>query len=174
MSRKKTTIRRRKSKKVKKKAKLWGLEPRTFNRGIRQFLDQDYANTLDDKEKQWLSDFNETYYGNKFPRKDKRGPKTNMFDKQGIPRTEIFQQTNERTRDIYTTNYRINESGNTERGYESENGENTRSNLFDRDRETIEEELIEYVDLKILTDEYIKRGYNKKEARELALEELKL
>src|SRR5882724_10751545 len=89
----------------KKTKKLWGLEFKSFSRGARQLMDQDYVDGLSDKDKEWLSDFNETYYGNKFPRSDKRGRKTNMFDKAGIPRKEIFDATNARNRDIHTPHY---------------------------------------------------------------------
>lgn len=140
------------------------MEARTFNRGARYMIDQDYVNDLSPEDKQWLSDFNETYYGNKFPKKNKSGRKTNMFDKAGIPRKEIYDQYNARCRDIHATGYRLN-SDTTDVTLDP-NGETT--NLFDHDRETIEPELIEYLDFNKLVEMYKKMGHGEAEAKALA------
>lgn len=55
-------------------------------------MDQDYVSKLNDKEKEWLSKFNEEFYGNVLSPKTKRSKKG---------RKEIFDQTNARNRDIY-------------------------------------------------------------------------
>lgn len=154
---------RKKTNKNKPK-KLWGLEVGSFSRGARQLMDQDYVDTLKQDEKQWLSDFNETYYGNKFPRRDKRGRKTNMFDKAGIPRKEVFDATNARNRDVHTTNYRIN-SDTTDVTEDS-------TNLFDLDREGYEGELCDLIDFNRLVEKYVKEGNSSEKARIMALTEL--
>lgn len=157
-----------KSKKItKKQEKLWGLEPRTFNRATRQFVDQDYVNKLDDNEKKWLSDFNNTYYSNKYPRSDKPGPKTNLFDKAGVPRKEIFDTTNARNRDVHTVWYKINEA--EARVGREEDDPDTKKTLFDLDRESYDNELIDYLDFKKAVAKYIAAGCDEEEARSKAL-----
>ena len=93
----KKRVKRQKKNRIQKRRKpekAWGLEFRVFNRGIRNHLDIDYVDQLDDEARQFLDKFIQTYYNNVFPAKSKPGRKTNMFDKAGIPRTEIFDQTN--------------------------------------------------------------------------------
>lgn len=128
-------------------------------------MDQDYIQVLESAEKQWLNDFNETYYGNKFPNKSRRGRKTNMFDKADIARKEIFDQTNARNRDIHTTSYKIN--ADQGRLYEDHN-DKERLSIFDLERDTIETELIDYLDLKRLTEDLMACGYGRKKARKEA------
>lgn len=89
MSRKKKKSKRKSTSKYKKK--LWGLEPLTFPKTINHYIDQDYVKELSDKEKEWLSDFNEEYYGNKLSKKTLRNK---------VKKKEIFDQTNARNRDI--------------------------------------------------------------------------
>lgn len=174
MSRKKVkkTIRRRKQKKrvrkTKKPSKLWGLEARTFSRGARHLMDQDYFDKLSPEEKQWLSDFNETYYGNKYPNKSTKGRKTNMFDKAGIPRKETYNATNARNRDIHATGYRIN-SDTTDITLNA-NGEST--NLFDRNRESIEPAMIEWLDFNQRVEMYKKLGHEEAEAKAMATQDV--
>lgn len=146
------------------------MEPRTFSRGSRQFLDQDYIADLGPEDRKWLSDFNETYYSNKFPPKSKPGRKTNMFDKAGIARKEIFDQTNARNRDVHTTSYKIN----TDHSNIDTDGAHQRLSLFDKERETIETELIDYLDLKRLTEDFMALGYSAKRARREAEQTLAL
>lgn len=167
MSRKAKPVRRSKAKKkVKKKSKkLWGLEVRTFSRGARQYMDQDYVKDLSDDDKRWLSDFNETYYGNKFPRASKPGKKTNLFDKAGVPRTEIFDQTNARNRDIHTTGYKINAEVNP---YDAKDNYQ-RPSLFDLDRPSTEDPLIDYLDFKNLVEKLMSEGYTLDDARAKAI-----
>lgn len=69
-------------------------------------MDQDYVNKLDDKDKEWLSNFNEEYYGNKLSNKTKRSKSK---------RKAIYDQTNARNRDIYNIGIRW-ENGGTGQG----------------------------------------------------------
>jgi hypothetical protein len=156
---------KKKKKKVKKSEVKWGLEFNVFNRGIRQYLDIDYVNKLSPEEKEFLNQFVQTYYNNSFPKKSKPGRKTNMFDKAGIPRKEIFDQTNARNRDIYTTNYHI---------YDSEkNSDNANlDSVFDINRESYEEELTDYLDYKKIYDTYIKAGFDEDEARSKTMSDM--
>jgi hypothetical protein len=105
-----TPVKRRRKSHKKKQTKLWGLERLTFPKAIQHVLDMDYIAELNDDEKRWLSEFNASYYGNTFPSKHKSGRKTNMFDKAGIPRKELYDQTNARNRDIFSKRYKFNET----------------------------------------------------------------
>lgn len=89
--------------KKKKKVKLWGLERLTFNKAAQQYLDQDYISTLDDKDKEWLSRFNNEYYGNTL---NKNWNKNLHYKEQ---KKAIFDQTNARNRDIFNKRYKFNE-----------------------------------------------------------------
>jgi len=164
MSRKKRTIRRQVPKTTKKAKRLWGLEVRTFNHGVRPFIDQDYVKDLNDAEKAWLSEFNESYYGNVFPKK-KKGRKTNMFDKAGVPRTEIYNQTNSRNRDVHTKFFKIN----ADSGYVKEDDSKQSLSVFDKERENIENELIECVDYRRFYEQFREAGYGKTASRREAL-----
>lgn len=154
-------------KKNKKEEKKWGLEFNVFNRGIKQYLDIDYVNKLSPEEKEFLNNFVQTYYNNVFPKKSKKGPKTNMFDKAGIARKEIFDQTNARNRDIYTTNYHVHD-------YQKKEGNEHLDSIFDLDRESYEHELLDYITFKRLVEDYMKAGLDEEEARNKALEDLEL
>lgn len=96
-------MQKRKPKKIKK-AKLWGLEVRTFNKAAQQYMDVDYVNKLDDDEKEWLSQFNNEYYGNTLKLEDWR---QNLHYKD--QKKSIFDATNARNRDIYNKRYKYNE-----------------------------------------------------------------
>lgn len=170
---KKSTANRQKSKKrqVKKKKidKAWGLEFNVFNRGIRQYLDIDYVSKLTPDAKQFLDKFIQTYYNNVFPGKSKPGPKTNMFDKAGIARKELFDQTNARNRDIYTTQYITYD-------YASDNTYEEHQSIFDINRKQntnlLEETSIDYLDFKRLVEQYAEEGMTEEQAREKALKQL--
>lgn len=157
----------RKKKKTKKNQTKWGLEFNVFNRGIRQYLDIDYVNKLSPEDKEFLNNFIQTYYNNVFPKKSKKGPKTNMFDKAGIARKEIFDQTNARNRDIYTTGYHVHD-------YQKMEGNEHLDSIFDLDRESHEEELLNYLAFKKLVEDYMKAGMEEEEARNKAIEDLEL
>lgn len=161
----KTKKKKKKKKNIKKAKVKWGLEFNVFNRGIRQYLDIDYVNKLSSEEKEFLDQFIQTYYNNSFPKKSKPGRKTNMFDKAGIPRKEIFDQTNARNRDIYTTGYHIHE---TEKTSENMNLDS----IFDLNRESYEEELTEYLDYKKIYDTYINAGFDEDEARSKTMSDM--
>jgi len=88
---------------AKKLPKLWGLEVRTFNKAAQQYMDVDYVNKLNDEEKQWLSQFNNEYFGNTL-NKDWR---KNLHMKDS--KKAIYDQTNARNRDMYNKRYRMND-----------------------------------------------------------------
>lgn len=80
----------------------------------RPYVDYDYVDSLSDKDKEWLNEFTEEYYGNTF-RKDKKKKlksgkkkklKRGLHAKAGLERTELYRQTNERNRDIYNQRLR--------------------------------------------------------------------
>lgn len=60
-------------------------------------MDQDYINELSDKDKEWLSKFNEEWYGNKLSKRTARSKNK---------RKEIYDQTNARNRDVYNLHSR--------------------------------------------------------------------
>lgn len=142
----------------KKKSTLWGLEPRTFKRGARYFVDQDYTTQLTDKEKKWLSVFNEEYYNNVLTNKTKKSKKK---------RKAIYDLTNARNRDMYTTNYRIYDP-------QAKVGEEENLKLLiDKDREGYEDELTYWIDYKKLYNKYIELGFSPETAKLNAEEDLK-
>lgn len=65
-------------------------------------MDQDYINKLNDKEKEWLSKFNEEEYGNKLSKKTKRSK---------TQRKRIYDQTNARNRDLFNVGIKWNNGG---------------------------------------------------------------
>jgi len=93
----------RKPKVVKKQRKLWGLERFTFPVAIQNVMDMDYIGKLNNKEKQWLSQFNNEYFGNTL-NKDWR---KNLHLKE--QKKSIYDQTNARNRDIFNQRYKFNE-----------------------------------------------------------------
>jgi len=101
---KKETKRSKKPTQKTRPKKLWGLERLTFPKAVQQYLDQDYISTLNDEEKQWLSKFNNEYYGNTL-NKDWR---KNLHLKE--QKKAIFDQTNARNRDIFNNRYKFNEN----------------------------------------------------------------
>lgn len=141
----------------RKKQTLWGLEPRTFKRGSRYFVDQDYTKDLSDKDKKWLSTFNEEYYNNVLTPKTKRSKKK---------RKTIYDLTNARNRDMYT-NYRIYD---TEK--RNDNDDELKL-LIDTNRESCEDELTSWIDFKKSYSKFINLGFSEEEARTMAEEELK-
>lgn len=90
-----------------------------------------------------------------------------MFDKAGIARKEIFDQTNARNRDIYTTGYHVHD-------YQKMEGNEHLDSIFDLDRESHEEELLNYLAFKKLVEDYMKAGMEEEEARNKAIEDLEL
>lgn len=94
-----------------------------------------------------------------------------MFDKAGIDRTEIYSQTNARNRDVHTTWYKINTDSGSIR---DDSSAQERLKVYDMDRETIEDELIDYLDVKRTTEGFIACGYGKRKARKLADETIAL
>lgn len=57
----------------RKKSNTFGLHPRNYPLSVRWRVDQDYTEKLSQEEKEWLSAFNDAYYGGDFraaPEKD--------------------------------------------------------------------------------------------------------
>lgn len=176
----------RQKEKKKKKAvkgqkieKLWGLEPKTFSRGSRYFIDQDYAGELSKEEKAWLSKFNEEYYGNKVKKKDSLHlDKLKNYDKRKkkfktakrkIMKT-LYDATNARNRDLHTVNYKI---------YDDEKRvSEDQESLFDLSRKVdynvIEDTTVDYIAFKNLMERYLKQGFTEEQAREKAIVEFNL
>jgi hypothetical protein len=61
-----------------------------------ELMDQDYINKLSEKEKEWLSNFNEEYISGNFSHKGKK------FHKTKKARRECYSRNNARNRDLYT------------------------------------------------------------------------
>jgi hypothetical protein len=53
------------------KSKYPGLKRYNFPLNTREYVDQDYTNNLTPEEKEWLSKFNDEYYGGKVRKGDK-------------------------------------------------------------------------------------------------------
>lgn len=175
-TKKKKAVKAQKKKKREKIEKLWGLEFRAFNRGARQLVDQDYIDKLSPEEKKFLSDFNKSYYGNTFPKKSKPGPKTNMFDKAGIPRKTIFDQTNARNRDVHTVQYKIydREKVSTENPEDMDKVDSIFDVIRQTDYNNIEDANIDYLDFKRRMLKYLENGFDEEEARSKALADMEL
>jgi len=98
-------------------------------------MDQDYVGKLTDKEKKWLSDFNEEYYGNKLSKKTLRNK---------AKRKEMFDQTNARNRDIFNIRFRSDVHGNFS---ETAGGEDALVDYIDAKRDAyIPDKLIQSFD----------------------------
>lgn len=52
--------------KTSKRRNEYGLHARTFPVSVRAYVDQDYLDKLSEEDKQWLSDFNDRFYGADF------------------------------------------------------------------------------------------------------------
>lgn len=174
-----------KKRKPKKKT-LWGLEPRTFGRSVRNYIDQDYSKQLSREEKEWLSQFNEEFYGNsvksdglhlkKLKNYDKRKRRYKLAKKREMKR--IYDTTNARNRDIHTAFYKIydkpadNFHGDN---YPTQMPKNHLS-LFDLNRElsynNIESTHVEYIDYIRLVEKYLKVGLTEEEAKAKAQRDL--
>lgn len=78
------------------KVKYPGLD-KTVNLKIRQELfDQDYIDKLSDKEKQWLSNFNEEYISSNFNHPGRK------LHKSKKSKRDCYNRNNARNRDIYS------------------------------------------------------------------------
>lgn len=181
--RKKTTTVKGQVKKEKKKKpkKLWGLEPRTFSRGSRYLVDQDYAKNLSQEEKEWLSKFNEEYYGNvvkkqdslhlkKIENQDKR-KRLYKKRKKEIMKT-LYDATNARNRDIHTANYKIYDKEYLNEDASHEDTDSIFDVIRQLDYNIIEDSNIEILDFRRAIERYLKQGLTVEEARNRALLEL--
>jgi len=91
-------------KKTKRESsKLPGLEKRLFSKVKQEYFDIDYADQLTDKEKMWLSQFQDEFLGaNLQESKNKKyGRKTNLH-KSKKHRKSVFDANNARNRDVYS------------------------------------------------------------------------
>lgn len=61
-----------------------------------ELMDQDYIDKLTEKEKEWLSNFNEEYISGNFSHKGKK------FHKTKKSKRECYNRNNARNRDLYT------------------------------------------------------------------------
>lgn len=119
-------------------------------------MDQDYINQLDDSGKEWLSQFNNEYYGNTL-NKDWR---KNLHHKE--TKKTIYDATNARNRDMYNNRYKYNEN---------ESGIAVPSSLSEFTNP--EDANIEYIDLKRKIAKFIsdakKSGLKDKEIEQLVI-----
>lgn len=112
-----------------------------YNLKIRQeMFDQDYINKLSDKEKEWLSNFNEEYVSNNFNHKGKKIHRKKKHKKS------CSDSNNARNRDEYSK-------------AKSKNMLKHDSGIYlDKDREnTTENTLIELLDLKTSLNKSVKQ-----------------
>lgn len=70
-----------------------GLEKSVTKRVAREYLDQDYIDKLSDKDKQWLSNFNEEWLSANFNHQGK------VLHKSKEKKREIYNRNNARNRD---------------------------------------------------------------------------
>ena len=135
-----------KKRKKKKSKKLWGLIPYTFPWSVREYIDQNYIEKLSLEEKQWLSKFNEEYYGNtikkdglhykKAKTKDKR---TKEYKEEAkMIRREMYSKTNQRNRDVFTKGPKFTLGYDTLTTYSSQ----------DLEQYALEDSLIDMIDQK--------------------------
>lgn len=83
------------TKKTKRdKVKYPGLVKAVNSRFRREYMDQDYIDKLTDKEKQWLSNFNEEYLSGNFNHPGKK------FHKTKKEKRECYSRNNARNRDV--------------------------------------------------------------------------
>ena len=83
--------------------KLLGLEKGTFRKSVRWALDQDYLTKLTLEEKEFLSQFNDEYYGHKF---NKNVIPLHKSKEQQI---DCSRRADSARRDIYTYNTKTKE-----------------------------------------------------------------
>lgn len=144
-----------------KKLKLWGLEFKTYNKAAQQYVDQDYINKLNYKEKEWLSQFNEEYYNNTL-NKDWR---KNLHMKEN--KYDIYDQTNARNRDMYNKRYKYNEGDINQ----DHNIETLVASKVDFDHASPEESYCEFMDkeknIRKFMEEAKASGLNKQEVLDL-------
>lgn len=78
------------------KVKYPGLHPELHPKTRHEHLEVDYVDQLSDKDKAWLSTFNEEYVGCDFHHKGRKLHKTKAL------RRECYSRNNSRNRDLYT------------------------------------------------------------------------
>ncbi len=101
-----------------------------------EYLDQDYANQLSDKDKEYLSNFNEEYLSGNFNHKGKKLHRTKK------EKRDCYNRNNARNRDLYTINRTRGWIADAEIANEAvERSQN-------KDASSQEDTLIELIDLK--------------------------
>lgn len=78
---------------LRKRAKYPGLDKRVNARTRHEYIDFDYVDKLSDKEKEWLSNFNEEFMSGNFQHKGK------IFHKSKKSKRECYSRNNARNRD---------------------------------------------------------------------------
>lgn len=76
--------------------KLMGLEPKTFPKNKQWAIDQDYYHLLCPLDKEWMSKFNNEFYGGKI----KKGDPTALHNTDDL-RKECYNRNNAANRDTY-------------------------------------------------------------------------
>lgn len=104
MSPKKTTVKtKRKNSKGgdrRKRDPHAGLNPRMHPMGRREYLDGDYYDKLNDKEKAFMSKFIDEYYGGSLANKDDKVKRRKDLHKTNKLRKECYDRNNARNRDM--------------------------------------------------------------------------
>lgn len=82
------------TKKVKERSKFPGLNKRVNSKTRHEYIDFDYIDQLNDKEKQWLSNFMEEYMSGNFKHPGR------IFHKSHKSKKECYHRNNARNRDV--------------------------------------------------------------------------
>jgi hypothetical protein len=87
---------------TKRKAdKFAGLNPRMHPMARREYLDGDYYDKLNDKEKAFMSKFIDEYYGGSLANKEDKAGRRKDLHKSDKRRKECYDRNNARNRDMY-------------------------------------------------------------------------
>lgn len=84
--------------KRRSKVKHPGLKKQYNSKVKQEYLDQDYIGDLSNKEKDWLNDFNEEYYGANL---DFQNLENNRFHKTKVDKKACTDRNNARNRCMY-------------------------------------------------------------------------
>lgn len=131
-------------------AKYPGLQKQYNSRIKQEYMDQDYISDLSEKEKDWLNDFNEEFYGANL---DFKNLDNNRFHKTIAEKKDCTDRNNARNRCMYgmaKASGKVNKvdviiTDQKDQINRTLNKENSSSN--------IEDALIEYIDSKKSTSE---------------------
>lgn len=121
---------------TRKRTKYPGLDKKVHPKVRQDYLDIDYADKLSDKEKEWLSNFNEEYVGASFTHKGKSLHRTKKA------RKDCYDRNNARNRDVFAL---AKANGRLE-GINELTGEYNKA--VDLNPNTVEDAVIEVIDFK--------------------------